>query len=406
LDSYEKTKKSSLQSFRDLVSRAMILKIKRGQRARALRGHPWVYSTEVVGLLDSSMDGEVVECRDSGGESLGWGIYNGRSRIVWRRISGGRPVLDQAFFMERVHRAVERRNSAYEACRLIWSESDYLPGLIVDRFGKVLVGQLLTLAMDRHRLVIERTLQEVTGASSMIWRNDAPSRTKEGLKTEITTAFGEPPKGVWVRVNNARLWAEFTGGHKTGLYLDQQEEYRRVASLAKGCRVLDAFCYHAGFGIHCALADATSVIGVDSSQKAIDQAKINAAENGVKVHFVCDNVFDYFACNHGMTWDLIVLDPPPFAARKDRLEMAMRGYRELNRRALASLSSDGILASYSCSHAVSYDCFYHLLRDAAADAKREVKLLDVRHQPADHPVMLSIPESEYLRGFILKALKD
>ncbi len=387
------------------------LRLKHNAAARALRGHPWVFGNEVETLLPPEHDGAAVECRDNRGRFLGSGIYNSRSQIVWRRFSRDHAAFDAEFVRGALARALARREAlaaleagAPTARRLVWSESDDLPGLVVDQFGGVLVVQTQTLAAEQRLDVVLAALGELLHPEEIIVRNDAPIRRLEGLPSEVRTLSGRPYEPRWVRIGGLDYWLDLQGGQKTGFYLDQTREHAKVARHAAGRRVLDCFCNQGSFALHAAKAGATRVLGLDSSEEAVALARRNAERNGVAgAEFTVVNVFDYLAAAEtAAQWDLVVLDPPPFARSKSALPNALRGYKEINLRAMKRLAPGGVLATYSCSHHVTAEVFRDVLAEAAHDAKRKVQVLEFCHQPADHPVLVTMPESEYLRGYILR----
>jgi 23S rRNA (cytosine1962-C5)-methyltransferase len=414
------------------------LKLKPNAAARVLHGHPWVFANEATELLPAESDGEVVECRDSRGRFLGSGIYNSRSQIVWRRLSRERVVLDEAWLREALQRAIGRRDQRPEAQsagsgvprpagipdgagsaaptisrdqfrRLVWSESDDLPGVVVDQFNDTLVVQTQTLAMEKRLDTIVALLDQLLKPEEIVIRNDASIRRLEGLPLGVRTRSGRPWEPRWVRIDGIEYWLDLQGGQKTGFYLDQRRQHMAVAAQVRrllparpdGVRVFDAFCNQGPFALRCVQAGAAEVLGVDSAVEAIDQARRNAARNRLRAEFVVANVFDHFTERRDETWDLIVLDPPPFAKSKGALAGAMRGYKEINLRAMQRLSSGGVLATYSCSHHVHDADFRAMLAEAASDAGRRVHVIEFCHQPPDHPVLVTMPESEYLRGYIL-----
>ncbi|MFT3782417.1 MAG: class I SAM-dependent rRNA methyltransferase [Nibricoccus sp.] len=380
------------------------LKLKSNVKARVLAGHPWVFANEVEALLPAEHDGEVVECRDRTGRFLGSGIYNSKSQICWRRFSRERVELDEAFLRGAIERALARRRGMSTTRRIVWSESDELPGVVADQFGETVVLQIQTLAMEKRRNVVARLLQEATKASEIVFRNDAHIRKLEGLPLEVSTLSGKPWEPRWVNIAGFDYWMDLTGGQKTGFYLDQVAQHGLVAKYAKGRRVLDAFCNQGSFALHAARAGATSVLGLDSADEAIGQAKKNAERNQVTADFQVANVFDFFNApeRRDAQWDLIVLDPPPFAKSKSALAGALRGYKEINLRAIKLLTPGGILATFTCSHHMQDAELRQVLAEAAADAKRRVHIVEFCHQPADHPVLITMPESEYLRGYVLR----
>lgn len=380
------------------------LKLKANAKARALAGHPWVFANEVETLLPAEHDGEVVECRDRTGRFIGSGIYNSKSQICWRRFSRDHVELDETYLRGAIERAVARRSGMSNTRRLVWSESDDLPGVVADQFGDTVVLQIQTLAMEKRRETVARLLKEATQATEIVFRNDAHIRRLEGLPLEVSTLSGKSWEPRWLTVGGFDYWTDLLGGQKTGFYLDQCAQHALVAKYAKGRRVLDAFCNQGSFALHAARAGAASVLGLDSAEDAIAQAKRNAERAGVKADFQVANVFDFFNAPEHATekWDLIVLDPPPFAKSKSALEGALRGYKEINLRALKSLTPGGVLATYTCSHHMQDAELRQVLADAAADAKRRVHILEFCHQPPDHPVLITMPESEYLRGYIVR----
>jgi 23S rRNA (cytosine1962-C5)-methyltransferase len=388
------------------------LKLKPNATARVRSGHPWVFGNECEQLLPADHDGEVVDCRDAKGRFLGTGIYNSKSQIVWRRLSRERVPLDEVYLREALTRAVARRASASTGGqepnghyrRLVWSESDDLPGVVVDQFGDTLVAQLQTLAMEKRSSLISDLLADLVKPAEIVFRNDANIRRLEGLPLEVHTRTGMSWEPRWMRIDGLEYWLDLQGGQKTGFYLDQRKQHAAVAEYARGRRVLDAFCNQGSFALHCARAGAVAVRGIDSAFDAVGQAKKNAERNGLQAEFVAANVFDWFTAQKEVVpvWDLIILDPPPFAKSKSALEGALRGYKELNLRAMKALTPGGVLATYACSHHMQDKELRQVLTEAATDAKRRVHVLEWCHQPPDHPVLVTMPESEYLRGYILR----
>ena len=380
------------------------LKLKPNATARVRSGHPWVFGNECEQLLPAEHDGEVVECRDGKGRFLGSGIYNSKSQIVWRRLSRERVELNADYLRSALERALARREGLGDFKRLVWSESDDLPGVVVDQFGDTLVAQLQTLALEKRSALLADLLADLVKPAEIIFRNDANIRKLEGLPVEVHTRSGQQWEPRWTRIDGVDYWLDLQGGQKTGFYLDQRHQHTLLEKYAPGKRVLDAFCNQGSFALHCARAGAASVLGLDSAFDAVGQAKKNAARNNLSVEFQAANVFDWFTGQRDAApaWDLIILDPPPFAKSKSALESALRGYKELNLPALKALTPGGILATYTCSHHMQDHQLRSVLAEAAADAKRVVHILEFCHQPADHPVLVTMAESEYLRGYILR----
>jgi 23S rRNA (cytosine1962-C5)-methyltransferase len=276
---------------------------------------------------------------------------------------------------------------------------------VVDQFGDTLVMQIQTLAMEQHATTIGDVLARLVAPAEIIFRNDTPIRRFEGLALEVHTRSGRGWEPRWVKIGGFDYWLDLQHGQKTGFYLDQREQHPLVAKYCAGRRVLDAFCNQGPFALHAARAGAAKVLGLDSAEDAIASARRNAERNGVGAEFGVANVFDWFnapAPTAEPLWDVIILDPPPFAKSKSALEGALRGYKEINLRAMQRLAPGGVLATYTCSHHMHDTELRGVLAEAAADAKRKVQVLEFCHQPADHPVLVTMPESEYLRGYIVR----
>ncbi len=374
-------------------------------RSRILHGHDWVYSSEVLKTFGSPDDGSVVSIKDGRDNLLGVGIYNAKSQIVVRRFSRRRQELDGDFFRRRIAQALEYRARAgcrEDLGRLVWSESDGLPGVIADRYGPAVVLQTLTKAMDLRKDVIAGVLGEVSGVGCVIERNDAPVRAAEGLEPARGMLAGESPGVIEVAAAGVTFLVDPLAGHKTGLYLDQIESYGIVAGMACGRRVLDCFSNQGGFALACAKAGAASVVAVESGAEAVARLRENAERNAVELDVRHADVFDVLA--RGGEFDLIVLDPPSFAKARARVNEALRGYRDLHARAARLLSKDGLLVSFSCSHHVAGHEFESAIAEGLQDAKRNMRLIRRIGQPADHPVVLGLPETEYLKGVALGAM--
>jgi 23S rRNA (cytosine1962-C5)-methyltransferase len=389
-------------------------------RARILHGHDWVFSSEVLKVFGKPADGDVISLKDGKDHLIGSAIYNSKSQIVARRFSRRRQDLDQDFFRRRIAQASEyrdRRNIDAKLRRVVWSESDGLPGVIVDRYGDHFVLQTLTLAMDmRKGLIVDaiehvfcRATPKAFGAAlqslCIIERNDAPVRKAEGLELRSGVLCGTPSQMV-VEVDGVKLEVDFLRGHKTGLYLDQKHNYGIVAGHARDRRVLDCFTNQGAFALTCARAGATEVTAVEENSENISAAKRNAARNELKIEWVQQDVFQFLrgADKAGAQYDLIVLDPPSFTRTKSGVRDALRGYRELHMRAFKLLSKDGLLATFCCSHHVDDAAFLQTMTDALVDARRSARRLRRFEQAPDHPVLPTIPETEYFRGFLLEMM--
>jgi 23S rRNA (cytosine1962-C5)-methyltransferase len=375
-------------------------------RSRIFHGHDWVYASEVVKAFGDPQPGQVVTLKDFRDRPLGSAIFNPQSQIVARRISRRRQGLDADFFHRRISQAIELRERLEidpKLCRLVWSESDGLPGLIVDRYGDHLVIQLLTLAFHQRRDMIVEALRELLSPASILLRNDAPVLKAEGIEPEIAVVHGELTGPFEIEAAGLQFEIDLLDGQKTGLYLDQFDNHAAVAAMATGKRVLDCFSNQGGFALACAKAGATSVTAVDISTPACEATRRNAERNGLEIEVIEANAFDFLK-SAGPEYDLVVLDPPSFTRNKKSLRDALRGYKEIHLRALKLLEKGGILSTYCCSHHASREIFQDNLLDAAVDAKRSLRLVAEHRQRDDHPVVLGIPETGYLKGLTVEVM--
>ena len=378
-------------------------------RARILHGHDWVFRSEILKVFGDPADGDVISLKDGRDRFLGSAIYNSRSQIVARRFSRRKQELDFDFFQRRIAQAVEyrvRRGIDLRLCRLVWSESDGLAGVIVDRYGDCLVLQTLTLAMDRRKELIVRALAEAFGGLPIIERNDAPVRRAEGMALERGLLRGEAPSEIEIEVAGLKLQIDPLLSQKTGFYLDQLPNYALVAEHAKGRRVLDCFANQGAFGLACARVGAREVVGVEAAAESVRIAEQNSARNCLSVRWIEQDVFQYLrgAGKAEETFDLIILDPPSFTKTKGGLHDALRGYKELHLRAFKLLSPNGMLATFSCSHHVGAEIFEKIISDALVDAHRSARRLRRYEQALDHPVLPTLPETEYFRGLLLEMM--
>ncbi len=370
-------------------------------RSRIFHGHDWVYSSEILKTFGNPEPGEVISMKDYKDRPLGSAIYNPESQIVARRISRRKQKLDAEFFTRRISQAIElRKNSGVniDLCRIIWSESDALPGVIVDRYEDHLVLQTLTLAMEKNKQIIIDVLVDLLAPKSIILRNDSPMLKAEGIEPNISMVYGENPGPFTVTANGIIFEIDLLDGQKTGLYLDQLDAHAAIMKYAKGKRVLDCFCNQGGFALACAMAGAESVTAVDISESAIEATKKNAELNGVEINAIKQNAFDFLS-NCKEKYDIVILDPPSFTRNKKTLNDAMRGYKEIHLRGLKLLEDNGIMSTYCCSHHASRELFLKNVVSASVDAKRTVRLIENHGQRLDHPILPAIPETEYLKGF-------
>jgi 23S rRNA (cytosine1962-C5)-methyltransferase len=371
-------------------------------------GHPWIYRSDVVQAPELAAG--CVRVVDESGGGVGTALWSGASQIALRMLSRGAAVPDAGFWRDRLQAAAAYRQRLApdgDAYRLVHGEADGLPSLIVDRFGDSLVVQLLSAGLEAYRGEVVAALVELFRPAGILARNDVPVRKLEQLGQEIELLHGTVPEEVEVREGDVVYLAAPWAGQKTGAFLDQRENRTRAGALARG-RALDCFSYHGSFALHLA-GGAETVTAVDSSADALARAARNASLNGGRsgrIEFVEANAFDFLRAQDDARerYDTIVVDPPAFAKRKDALESALRGYKELNLRALRILNPGGVLCTFSCSYHVSPWHFRHMLESAAADAGRPVRWLEWRGQAADHPEVLQVPESSYLKGAILQVV--
>jgi len=378
-------------------------------RARILHGHDWVFSSEVLKVFGDPTDGDVISLKDGRDHLIGSAIYNSKSQIVARRFSRRRQDLDLDFFRRRIMQASEyrdRRSVEPKLRRVVWSESDGLPGLIIDRYGEQFVLQTLTLAMDIRKDLIATAMADLFGDIAIVERNDALVRQAEGLELRTGVLRGTASPQTTIEIEGLKLEIDLLRGHKTGFYLDQKHNYTILTPYARNRRVLDCFTNQGAFALTCARAGAAEVTGVEENPENIAEAKRNAACNQLKVEWVQRDVFQFLraAEKTGAQYDLIVLDPPSFTRTKTGLRDALRGYRELHMRAFNLLSKDGLLATFSCSHHVGDSAFLQTISDALVDARRSARRLRRFEQAPDHPVLPIVPETEYFRGFLLEMM--
>src|ERR1700722_6595237 len=378
-------------------------------RARIFHGHDWVYGSEVLKTFGKPEPGDVISLKDGQDRSLGSAIYNPNSQIIARRFSRRRQELDHDFFVRRISQALasrEKLEALRNPGRIVSSESDGLPGLIIDRYGVHLVLQTLTLAMDRRKALIVEVAKQLLSPRSIIERNDAPIRKAEKLEMATGLLFGEHSGPITVEAKGIRFNVDLLTGHKTGLYLDKLENCQEGAELAAGMRVLDCFSNQGAFAIACAKAGASAVTAVEINGQLVKSINENAQLNGVVITTEEANAFDFLSnqIRENVQFDLIILDPPSFTKSKESIDGARRGYKEIHLRALQLLSPDGYLATFSCSHHVSRDMFLEMIVDASVDAKRHVRIIKYLSQPLDHPILPHIPETEYLKGYLLQVL--
>jgi 23S rRNA (cytosine1962-C5)-methyltransferase len=393
--------------------------LKPGEADRIVAGHPWIYHGSVLRLAQPAADGDLVQVKDHRQRLLGVGFYNSRSKINVRVLSSERIEVNQSFFEVRIRAALAIRQKHLpdaSSFRVVNAESDFLSGLIVDKYEDVLVVQTSSLGMDQRKPLILAALQTIFSPRAIVERNELSSRKFEGLPDANGIIAGELNGPVTVNLNGLKFETDLLAGHKTGLYLDQQLNYQRVADLAKGAQVLDCFSFLGGFGLHAARGGgAAQVHFLDQSADAIAAATRNAAANGLaeKCSFETTNVFDWLKAQtiakpHEKViprWDFIILDPPSFTRNRASVPDALRGYKEIHLRALKILKPGGTLATFCCSHHVDANLFQDTVLSAAFDARKILRRIATYSQSPDHPIIPMIPETEYLKGFAYELVR-
>ena len=370
-------------------------------------GHPWVYRSDVAERPGS--DAGVVLVRDSRNRPLGWALWSPRSEISLRFIEANTDIeIDAEWWRTRIERAMSRRinlQTVTNAYRVVHGEADGCPSLIVDRYDRWAVVQLMSAGLEAFRKEIVDAVVDVTRVDGILARNDAALRGKEGLARETVTLFGEVPHEIEADEYGIRYIAAPYTGQKTGAFLDQRENRHLAGGVAKGV-ALDCFSYHGSFAMHLA-QNADEVIALDSSAQALERARANAALNRItNIDFVETNAFDFLREKEedDARFDTIVLDPPAFAKTRNSVPAALRGYKDINMRAMRLLAPGGMLFTASCSFHLSKSLFLDVLEAAAADSGRRIALREIRGQPLDHPEILTIPETGYIKGALLEAL--
>jgi 23S rRNA (cytosine1962-C5)-methyltransferase len=390
------------------MSTFIAVRVNRKAAERLEDGHLWVFASDVVDRGEAQ-PGDFVKVVDPKGRALGTAHYSSTSQIVLRLLSRRVEPIDEEFIFKRCEAALRFREQVVRdsnAYRLIHAEGDLLPGLVVDRYADCLAVQLLDQGMDRQCGDVVNALTRLLAPRGIVARNDVAVRAKENLPLETKILAGDIPPRLEIAMNGLRLSADLVGGQKTGVFLDQRENYVAVAQYAAGGRALDCFTGSGGFALHLA-SRCTSVEAVDSSAPALESARQNAAENQLgNIEFTEANALQYLpglVAAH-RTFDLVVVDPPAFSKSRESVEQAARGYKEINLRALRLLNPGGILVSCSCSHQVSEAHLLEVVAQAALDCGKRLRVLDRLTQAHDHPILLTVPETHYLKCLILQEL--
>lgn len=390
----------------------LVIRLRRNEERRIKNGHPWVFSNEIERIEGDREAGVAAELFDSGGTFLGCGYYNPHSLIAFRLLSRGREDLDSmAFYEERIRKALAYRQALYPGLatyRVVYGESDYLPGLVVDKYGDYLSLQILSAGMERRRDLLVDALQRIFSPAGVIARNDVAVRSLEGLEEGVELLAGEIPELVEMEENGLRFMVNLRQGQKTGGFLDQKQNHLLLRDICHDRAVLDCFCYSGSWAVHAGHFGASSVLGLDISCHAIAMASRNAALNGLsnRVSFEECDAFDRLRSLkfEGNRFGVVVMDPPAFVKNRRNIAEATKGYLTVNRRALELLSPGGYLITCSCSYHMGREPFRDMLIQAARLARCDVRLVASCSQAPDHPVLLSFPESEYLKCFMLQVV--
>jgi len=393
--------------------------LKPGSADRVVAGHPWIYAGSLLRLTTPAGDGALVQVKDHRQRFLGVGLYNSKSKIQVRMLAPERVEINAGFFIDRINEALavrKRHLPKATSFRVVNAESDFLSGLIVDKYGDVLVVQISSLGMDERKGLIVEALQKIFSPRAIVERSEASFRKFEGLEESNGVLSGKLDGPVPIELNGLKFEVDIQGGHKTGLYLDQQQNYQKVADLiGKAESVLDCFSFLGGFALHAARAGAGRVHGLDQSEEAVAAAGRNAKANGVpdRCSFEVINVFDWLKAQTAVKphervvpkFNAIILDPPSFTRTRSAVGDAMRGYKEIHLRVLKLLKPGGTLATFCCSHHVDAVMFEAVILDAAFDARRTVRRVATYSQSPDHPILPAIPETEYLKGYAYEVVR-
>ncbi|KHJ37882.1 ribosomal RNA large subunit methyltransferase I [Pedobacter glucosidilyticus] len=388
--------------------------LKKAKEKAVLQRHPWVFSGALAQVKGKPQNGDVVKVLDADADFLAYGYYNDQSRVAVRLLDwDDNATIDEQWWKARIEAAIKARehlqNDDTTTCRLIFSEADYLPGLIVDRFGDYLALQILTSGIEQVKETIVNCLSTLLNVKGIIDKSDASARAHDGLQTQHgTLLWGQlPPEFVEVKENGVKYLINILEGQKSGFYCDQRDNRKIVASYAAGKNVLDCFSYSGGFTLNALLNQAAAVTAVDSSALAVETLKKNIQLNQFdegKVIAVQSDVNKYLRIlkEEGQTFDVVVLDPPKYAPSRSSLDRAARAYKDLNRLGMQVLKKGGLLATFSCSGAMDIETFKQVIAWAALDAGKEVQIIYQFCQPEDHPVRISFSEGEYLKGLFCR----
>ena len=395
-----------------------VVSLKKGEGRLLKSGGMWIFDNEIATIMGSFVNGDIVLIHDFDGYPLGKGFINTNSRITVRLLSRDeQTVIDEVFFEKRVRDAWEYRKKVVDtrSCRVIFGEADFFPGLVIDKFSDVLVVQSLALGIDRYKEMIIELLKKVLKEDGVqirgvYERSDAKVRRQEGM--ELVKGFIGPefPTLVEIEENQVKYQVDVKDGQKTGFFLDQKYNRAAVGRLCKGAKVLDCFTHTGSFALNAGIAGASSVLGVDASALAVDQAAANARLNGLedRVQFLCRDVFELLPEleEKKEKFDVVILDPPAFTKSRSSIKNAVKGYREINLRALKLVREGGFLATCSCSHFMDYELFTQTIGQAARSAHKRLRQVEYRTQAPDHPILWAADESYYLKFYIFQVCSD
>ncbi|TDR77880.1 class I SAM-dependent rRNA methyltransferase [Paludibacterium purpuratum] len=389
--------------------------LKPGREKSLLNRHPWVFSGAIARIDGQPDSGETVAVKAHDGRFLGHAAYSPASQIRARLWSvDEQETIDDAFLVRRLQQAIAARAalSPEGGRRLVHGESDGLPGLVVDQYGPVVVLQALSAGIERHKPALVSALRELTGCRCIYERSDVDVRTLEGLPAQAGILWGQLPDGaLTIEEYGLRMQVDVVAGQKTGFYLDQRENRRRIGELAAGREMLNCFCFSGGFSLAALRGGVKHVVSVDSSAEALQQAARNQSLNGLddaRAEWVEADAFKYLRLlrDQGRSFDLIVLDPPKFAPTAQHVEKAARAYKDINLLGLKLLRPGGLLATFTCSGGVGAELFQKIVASAAVDARCDASIVERFSAAADHPVALSFPEGDYLKGLLVRKAAD
>ncbi len=388
------------------------IRLRKNEDRRIKNGHPWVFSNEIERIEGGRDTGIAAELYDAGGGFMGCGYYSPHSLIAFRLLTRNREDIDSVDFYEgRIRASLAHRKGIYpgfSTLRVVYGESDFLPGLVVDKYGDYLSLQILSAGMEKRRDLLVEALQRIFSPVGIIARNDVAVRTLEGLGETVEVLAGDIPEAVEMEENGLRFMVDLRHGQKTGGFLDQKQNHLILRDICRDMAVLDCFCYSGSWAVHAGHFGAASVLGLDISPHAVEMAGRNAALNGVeeRVRFEECDAFDRLRSlkYEGKRYGVVVMDPPAFVKSRKNIAEATKGYLTVNRRAMELLEPGGYLITCSCSYHMGREAFREMLVQAARLARCELRLVATCSQAPDHPVLLSFPESEYLKCFVLQSV--